>query len=551
MDGPDWPRFVRLNNIILKACAESPRDRYANADELQGALAALQAWGTGAANGNGPGTTKTEITRRRVALLHKAHAEPDGRLLQLLQQRLQAQGIGVCSDQHLTVGLAWAQEIESKIRAADAVVILVSSASAQSEMLAYEVEMAHQAAQQQKGRPLRLPVRVQFTGPWPEPLQPFLAQLHPLSWDGPQDDERLISQLVRALEMTQQLEAPSAIHPKLEPAGGAVDLDSEFYVVRPTDDAFRQAVTRWDSIVLVKGARQMGKTSLLARGLKQARDAGALVVLSDFQKLSLDDLASDESFFLALGGFLADQLELEVLPQTIWDKRRSPNLNFDRFLRREVLGKIPGQMVWGLDEVDRLFSCDFGGQVFGLFRSWHNERALDPQGPWSRLTLAIAYATEAHLFITDVNQSPFNVGTRVELEDFTLEQVRDLNQRYGSPLQSESELLRFYELLGGQPYLVRRAFNELADGKVSFEKLAADATRDEGIFGDHLRRMLVTLAKDPELMEIVRGILRGEPCRDEASFYRLRSAGVIRGDSPTEARLRCAIYESYLKRHLL
>ena len=91
----------------------------------------------------------------------------------------------------------------------------------------------------------------------------------------------------------------------------------------------------------------------------------------------------------------------------------SPGINFERFLRREVLSKIDRQIVWGLDEVDRLFSCAFGSDIFGLFRSWHNKRALDPAGPWQHLTLVIAYATEAHLFITDLNQSPFNVGTRL------------------------------------------------------------------------------------------------------------------------------------------
>jgi AAA domain-containing protein len=92
-------------------------------------------------------------------------------------------------------------------------------------------------------------------------------------------------------------------------------------------------------------------------------------------------------------------------------------------VQREVLDKIPAPIVWGLDEVDRLFHCDFGSEIFGLFRSWHNQRALEPTGPWSRLTLAMAYATEAHLFIADLNQSPFNVGTGLTLGDFTLEIV--------------------------------------------------------------------------------------------------------------------------------
>jgi hypothetical protein len=80
--------------------------------------------------------------------------------------------------------------------------------------------------------------------------------------------------------------------------------------------------------------------------------------------------------------------------------------------------------------------------------------------------------------------------------------------------------------------------------------LVAGADRDEGIFGDHLRRMLVMLAKDKTLTEVVRGMLQGQPCPGVASFYRLRSGGLMRGESPHEAQLRCEIYASYLKRHL-
>jgi hypothetical protein len=274
------------------------------------------------------------------------------------------------------------------------------------------------------------------------------------------------------------------------------------------------------------------------------------VALTDFQKLNSSHLGSVEAFYLTLGEFLADQLDLSILPEDVWDKRRSPNINFERFLRREVLGKLTGHFVWGLDEVDRLFTCNFGSEVFGLFRSWHNERALDPQGPWSRLTLAIAYATEAHLFITDVNQSPFNVGTRLTLDDFDLKQLIDLNQRYGSPLRTGIEVEQFFALLGGQPYLVRRGLNELASGNLRFEQFKATADRNEGVFGDHLRRILVLLAQDHDLAEVVRGILRGHPSLGSASFYRLRSAGLMRGDSPQEVRPRCQIYASYLKRHL-
>jgi hypothetical protein len=549
VDGSDWPQCSRLNQVILKACAADPAHRYPSAEHLKEALVGLQGWRKDGSQSNSPVEGGRMPARpRRVTLLYKANSEPDSQLMQLLNQRFLARGMDVYVDRHLAVGMDWAREIENKIRRADAVVILLSAASMQSEMLAYELEVAHQAAQLQKGRPTQLVVRIQYGAPWPEPLQPFLDATQPFSWNGREDNEKLAEDLARALESTERRD-PDSSH-RLESAGGAVALASRFYVVRPTDEAFRDAVMRWESIVLVKGARQMGKTSLLARGLDQARQAGARVALSDFQKLSLQNLESADSFYLAIAGLLADQLELDVLPQSVWNPQRSPNINFERFLRREVLGKFPGHLVWGLDEVDRLFGCKFGSEVFGLFRSWHNGRALDPNGPWSRLTLAIAYATEAHLFITDVNQSPFNVGTRVDLDDFTISEVMDLNERHGAPLKAESELPRFHQLVGGQPYLVRRALNELADGKLDFDTLVAEADGDDGIFGDHLRRILVMLARDAKLTEVIRGALQGQPCPDLASFYRLRSAGLMRGDSLEDARLRCEIYGCYLKRHV-
>ncbi len=554
-EGANIPELLQWNQVILKACENNVQKRFQSADEMHAALSAIPAAGLhppSAATVPAPSSMGTNSPQKsmRVALLYKSNVQPDGRLLECLSTKLAQRGWQVFFDKHLAIGVQWAREIESKIREADAAIVLLSAASLQSEMIAYEVEIAHQAAQQQAGKPRLLPVRIQFRGPLPGSLATLLDALQYFLWEAPADDERLVAELIRALETSQQAASPESLL-KLESIGGAVPLDSQFYVQRPTDKEFQAAIDRRDSIVLVKGARQMGKTSLLARGLQQARQAGAKVALTDFQKLNSVHLASVEAFFRTLGQFLADQLDLSVLPEDVWDPRRSPNTNFERFLRREVLNKLSGHLVWGLDEVDRLFTCEFGSEVFGLFRSWHNERALDPSGPWGRLTLAIAYATEAHLFITDVNQSPFNVGTRLTLDDFNLDQVADLHRRYGSPLKTESEFQRFFALLGGQPYLIRRGLNEIASGAVTFEQFAAQAARDEGIFGDHLRRMLVLLAKDTELAEVVRGVLRGQRCPTTTSFYRLRSAGVMKGDSAQQVQPRCEIYATYLRNHLV
>jgi len=343
----------------------------------------------------------------------------------------------------------------------------------------------------------------------------------------------------------------SALRAMLEPVGGAVPLDSEFYIVRPADDEFRAAIARQDSVVLVKGARQVGKTSLLARGLQQARKARARVVLTDFQNISAAYLESIEKLMLVLAKSFADQLDLDIYPNQIWDADLSPGINLERYLRRSVLQQTAAPIVWGLDEVDRLFTCDFGSEVFGMFRSWHNKRALDPEGPWQRLTLAIAYATEAHLFITDLNQSPFNVGTRLALEDFSFEQVAELNRRYGSPLSGQAEVARYYRLVGGHPYLVRRGLYEMAAHEFKLAALEAQADHDDGPFSDHLRRLMVSLTQDGALCEVVRRVLKGSSSVGTESFYRLRSAGLVAGDSEHDARPRCQLYATYLEKHLL
>ncbi|HEV2472895.1 MAG TPA: AAA-like domain-containing protein, partial [Chthonomonadales bacterium] len=327
----------------------------------------------------------------------------------------------------------------------------------------------------------------------------------------------------RIVKIMEAIQAPAVSAPsdqtgdagEYEPVGGAVPLRSAYYIARPTDAEVHAAVARRDSTVLLKGARQMGKTSLLARALQQARQVGARVALTELQMLSSADLQSPKDCFLALARSLEDQIEVQSTAVGQWDDSRGPAANFERYLRRSVLPQSQPPLVWALDEVDHLFPCSFRNDVLGAFRNWHNGRAMDSNGPWTRLTLALAYSTEAHLFITDLNQSPFNVCAPIELRDFTAEQVMALNSLYGSPLEARSAIPRLISLLSGHPYLTQRALREVARNGVTIADLEQETNAIGPVFGGHLERMFTPIAQNPEIAEGLRSILSGGGCSEE------------------------------------
>ena len=337
----------------------------------------------------------------------------------------------------------------------------------------------------------------------------------------------------------------------LEPVGGVVLPESPFYLVRDADIRAREAVERKDSFVMIKGARQVGKSSLIAQLMRSTRASGARVVRSDWQKLPRAALETAETFLAALAETVAEDLELENSPNSHFVSTRAATACFESFLRKDVFRNVSGQIVLFIDEADRLFETPYRDDVFALMRSWHGERAFDMSGHWNRFTVVIAYATEAHLFIKNLAQSPFNVGTRIELGDFSLDEVTEMNRRYGSPLSTEPDVAKLYELVGGHPYLVRRCLHELVTTGSSIAELRARVQSSDTLFNDHLGRMRLALLQDTDLLASLREYLSNGSLPLVDDFVRLRSSGLVMGESPRSMSLRCRLYEIYLRRNLL
>src|SRR5262249_19979980 len=147
---------------------------------------------------------------------------------------------------------------------------------------------------------------------------------------------------------------------------------------------------------------------------------------------------------------------------------------------------------------------------------------------WATLDILMAISTEPQLLIDDLNQSPFNVGLKIQLDDFDAAQVRELNQRYQLPLE-DRYIPALIDLLNGHPYLTSRALYTMLTEAMSWDTLVQIASADNGPFGDHLRRYLWILSNRPQLRDALKQIARYGQCSEELSFHRLQQAGLIKG----------------------
>lgn len=332
--------------------------------------------------------------------------------------------------------------------------------------------------------------------------------------------------------------------------GGAVPLNANFYIERPTDGRAKDLILRRGVTVRVKGVGQSGKSSLLARLFQHARQNQLRPLYVDFDRLDDGQFDSLGAFLLYLAHWLSDQLRTNASPDSYWQGRLGPTDKLTRFLEHEVLAPSDGPVVLLLDKVDRLFRYELRDDFYGLIRSWHSNRAFDPDQVWEKLNLVLAYATDASELIKNIDMSPFNVGYEVELRDFDMDQFEELNRKHGGPVQSDRERDDLIELLQGHPFLMRKALYELVARGMTVRQLTDRAKDDDGPFGDHLHRHLLILHRAPDLLNAMKSVLEDRVCPDDLSFNRLRAAGLVCGPDRLHARPRCGLYQRYFGTHL-
>jgi AAA-like domain/TIR domain len=497
----------------------------------------------------------------RVFLSYKRHVEPDQALAQEMVSGLSAAGHSVFIDQRLTVGQAWAREIEAQVHQSDYLIVFLTADSSRSEMVRGEIEIARRHSEA-NSRPRILPVRVAFEGALPYPLSAYLDPIQYAVWKGPEDTPGLLNKLLSAISgesaTTTQLQPTGSIEPdgpptyaaQLPAPGGTLDVDDPWYLLRPTDATALAVAREAGQTLTIKGPRQMGKSSLLMRTIKAGLDQGKKLALLDFQLVDDTTKSDADLFFRRFASSIAEQLELPDTVDELWDSGYSNPQNCTRYVERQILQTLDAPCMLAIDETDSVFRTAFSADFFAMLRSWHGLRAHPVRRNWKKLDIMLSTSTEPHFFIDRPHESPFNVGVILPLEDFQAEQVARLNARHPRPLGA-SDVQRLYALVGGHPYLTRKALYMVAGNSPTSTvgDLFAHAIEDTGPFGDHLRYYLLRLQRRPELISALRHAIERHAGGDELLIHRLEGAGLVRREG-SKVVARCELYAKYFHERL-
>ncbi len=333
---------------------------------------------------------------------------------------------------------------------------------------------------------------------------------------------------------------------RLERPDGTMRTESLFYIERQGDQILQRELMNEGVTIVIKAPRQMGKSSLLVRGGKKALDAGFQVVFLDFQSIEASLLRDPLQFYKEFCFSIQDELGLDADIEGLWSSGMSNTRLCTLFMQRSILEMLNGPFLLIIDEVDRMFDCDFRSDFFGMLRSWHNRRQAT--NAWRFLNMALVISTEPYMLIENSAQSPFNVGEVITLEDFSLANVEDLNHRHGQPLNAE-EVSALYSLVGGHPYLVRQSLYRVATKQVNTQELLQTATQDNSIFSDHLRRYLSYFNDQPALKPWMLDIIAGKNDIPNEIYDKLHGAGLVKLVNGMIVS-RCRLYAEFFRQKL-
>lgn len=238
-------------------------------------------------------------------------------------------------------------------------------------------------------------------------------------------------------------------------------IPENIYVTRGADRQLAQIIQDMGRPGYVLVSRQMGKTNLLLNAKRTLESNNCRFIYIDCST----QFGSDRECYR----YIIDTI-FRTNPEIWGDTRKefkqnrekgelSPSKEYELELLA-LLKHYGGKIVIILDEIDALTGCDFSDQVFAQIRSAYFARINFNE--FNRLTYVLSGVVEPNQLIKDKNRSPFNIGEKIYLDDFTIEEFKKFLEnsklKYSTDVQS-----KIYEWTSGHPRMTWDVCSDLED----------------------------------------------------------------------------------------
>lgn len=196
-------------------------------------------------------------------------------------------------------------------------------------------------------------------------------------------------------------------------------VPSNLYVERSADRQVKNILEDMGRPGYVLVSRQMGKTNLLINARRKYSSDNDRFIYVDLSNLFDNEIQCfrniiDTAIETNLDVF--SQLEIEIRDYRKSNSELPPHKQHEKELRM-LLNTIKGKLIIILDEIDALTKVEYSDRIFAQIRSVYFARTN--YNEFDRLTYLLSGVVEPSELIKDPKISPFNIGEKIFLNDFT------------------------------------------------------------------------------------------------------------------------------------